>query len=178
MSEINARPVLRPNCASWLRYIPIIWRENRNRTYTNASSVANTHVRAATTKPSRPAFTRNLGLRLGKVYRHSHRSQSLPGCHPFFTFCGVGLKEKRINPLVGMAGVEPATCWVVGPVRDQPPGTTLPCLSGHLSYIPTWAGQALHPRHAPVFPGCRRFAQSASWIVDGGLHRLAFRPSP
>ena len=44
-----------------------------------------------------------------------------------------------------------------------------------LSYIPIWRGKPIPPL-APVYPGCRRYAQSASWVVDGGLHRLAIRP--
>lgn len=100
-------------------------------------------------------------------------ARTVPGCHRS-AFCRSSLGQLR----VGMDGFEPTTCWVVVPVSEiNRPAlpSSLPLFL--LSYIPTWRGKPIPPL-APVFPGCRRFAQSASCIVDGGLHRLAFRPRP
>ena len=72
-------------------------------------SVASAPYHAATSQPSRLAFTRNLNLRLGWFFGIPMKKPVFPSCHPFFIFCGVALKEKRIILLVERAGLEPAS---------------------------------------------------------------------
>ena len=79
--------------------------------------------------------------------------------------------------MVGMDGFEPTTCWVVVPVSEiNRPAlpSSLPLFL--LSYIPIWREKPIPPL-APVCPGCRRYAQSASWVVDGGRASTGI-PSP
>ena len=72
-----------------------------------------------------------------------------------------------------MAGLEPAFCWVVVSVRDQLPGP---------SFVPAALPAELHSHmageaHTPACAGLSRLSSiCASWVVDGGLHRLAIRP--
>ena len=56
-------------------------------------------------EPAKQLVRRAANRRL--PFRHIPRLPVFPGCQPFFDFCGVTLKGKRIAPLERRGGIEP-----------------------------------------------------------------------
>lgn len=100
-------------------------------------SVANTHVHAAITHPSLLAFTRNLDLRLGWVFRHSHVRPVFPGCHLCRRFAPQYSELRSGRPVPLLHGIPSCTTchfttvvgwpggWALNPQRSR--GNVHPC---------------------------------------------------